>query len=340
MHPEDGFDKMKEKRQGQEEAMKQTQEGKLIPPPRPEWSFEECKRHGSCTRWMNRCICLFDKCPYKHQIPEDTKDAGVPAQFNMFNILTFGKRDPKVNFGKIRKRVALVNEFNTNQSLDGKVLLDTGANEVVRTFSYREWSNIDLGRAGTRKTQVRLAGNKWHGAGMNASGEYMIVPMRQFGIMQESEQKGPWICPIIRCRRELGIKLAWEDEGCYLYGGNLPAPIEAEIINDLPYITRDQFEDIRQALSASHRAGRPSATGYQENHRSWQQVGPRGGRQLFTVRSLCQRSPWTTCRREPYPWYNSNWNHVEASWLPCWNQRNNRSWNYSGEEFTEAAHSE
>ena len=185
----------------------------------------------------------------------------------------------------------MVNEFNTNQSLDGKVLLDTGANEVVRTFSYREWSNIDLGRAGTRKTQVRLAGNKWHGAGMNASGEYMIVPMRQFGIMQESEQKGPWICPIIRCRRELGIKLAWEDEGCYLYGGNLPAPIEAEIINDLPYITRDQFEDIRQALSASHRAGRPSATGYQEKSSPMATSGTKGRPTTFYGQIIMSEEP-------------------------------------------------
>ena len=78
----------------------------------------------------------------------------------MFNRWTFGDRDPKVNFGKLRKHVALVNEFNTNKSLEGKVLLDTGANELVRSFSYSEWSNIDMGRAGTRKTQVRLAGNK------------------------------------------------------------------------------------------------------------------------------------------------------------------------------------
>ena len=202
---------------------------------------------------MNRCICLLKECPYKHHIPENTNEAGTPAQVFMFNRWTFGDRDPKVNFGQLRKHVALVNEFNTNKSLEGKVLLDTGANELVRSFSYSEWSNIDMGRAGTRKAQVRLAGNKWHGAGMNANGEYMIVPTRQIGIMQEPENKGPWICPMIRCRRELGIKLEWGDEGCYLYGGNLPRPIEAEIINDLPYIDKEQFEDIRLVLAASHR---------------------------------------------------------------------------------------
>ena len=73
-------------------------------------------------------------------------------------------------------------------------------------------------RPGTRKTQVKLAGNKLQGAGMSANGEYMILPTRQIGMIQEPVSKGPWICPIIRCRRELGIHMNWNDEGCYLYG--------------------------------------------------------------------------------------------------------------------------
>ena len=95
---------------------------------------------------------------------------------------------------------------------------------MVRSFSYQEWSNIDIGCPGTRKTQVKLAGNKWHGAGMTAHGEYMITPIRQVGMIQEPVSNGPWICPIIRCRRELGIHMNWNDKGCYLYGGELQAP--------------------------------------------------------------------------------------------------------------------
>ena len=49
-------------------------------------------------------------------------------------------------------------------------MLATGANEVVRTFSWREWGNIEHGCPYTRTTQVKLAGNKWHGAGMTAKG--------------------------------------------------------------------------------------------------------------------------------------------------------------------------
>ena len=123
MHPEDGFEKNRAKRDAQEEAMKQKQDGKLIPPPRPEWSFEQCKKAGVCFRWMNRCICLLKECPYKHQIPENTNEAGAPAQVFMFNRWTFGDRDPKVNFGKRRKHVALVNEFNTNKSLEGQSVI-------------------------------------------------------------------------------------------------------------------------------------------------------------------------------------------------------------------------
>ena len=79
---------------------------------------------------------------------------------------------------------------------------------------------------------------------MTANGEYMILPIRQVGKIKEQVSKGPWICPIIRCRRELGIHMNWDGEGCYLYGGELRDPIEAELINDLPYIDREQFEDI------------------------------------------------------------------------------------------------
>ena len=96
----------------------------------------------------------------------------------------------------------------------------------------------------------------------------MVIPIQQVGMIHESTSKGPWVCPIIRCRRELGIHMNWNDEGCYLYGGELQSPIEAELINVLPYIGREQFEDIRLALAASHRLGRIPARGYKEHQRS------------------------------------------------------------------------
>ena len=168
---------------------------------------------------------------------------------------------------------------------------------------------------------------------MSAHGEYMIVPTRQIGIMQEPENKGPWICPMIRCRRELGIKLDWGDEGCYLYGGNLPRPIEAEIINDLPYIDKEQFEDIRLALAASHRRGRIPAKGYQENRRTWQPVDPRGHKQqLYAFRSPHCGTRWKASEKEPHSAYHSNWNNGATTWSPYWNQYNTMKWNYHSDD--------
>ena len=90
----------------------------------------------------------------------------------------------KKNFGPRDRKIWLgyhAHEVNTNKLLDGKVLTDTGSNEVARTYSYSEWVNIDLERPSTRKTQVRLASGKCCGAGMSANGEYMIYPSRQPG---------------------------------------------------------------------------------------------------------------------------------------------------------------
>ena len=129
----------------------------------------------------------------------------------------------------------------------------------------------------------------------------MIVPIRQIGIMQEPEVKGPSICPIIRCRRELGIHMNWGNEGCYLYGGNLRVPIEAEIINDLPYIDKEQFEDIRLALAASHRMGRTPTRGYNENRRGQTTTEySMNNHQVFTVQTptwpCLGRGSRRTCR--------------------------------------------
>ena len=75
----------------------------------------------------------------------------------------------------------------------GQVLIDSGANELVRGYHQNEWSSIDLGMPGTKKTHVRVAGGRWIGAGMTANGEYMMYPSRPMGINMEPEIKGPWI---------------------------------------------------------------------------------------------------------------------------------------------------
>ena len=99
------------------------QDGQLIAPPRPAWSFDQCKLTGVCNRWMSRGVCLIPDCRYKHHIPEDLKKP-VPAQAHMFHNgfdTTFGRGDSQVNLGLLRKRSALINEFNTNKELESHV---------------------------------------------------------------------------------------------------------------------------------------------------------------------------------------------------------------------------
>ena len=88
----------RKKRVAQEEIMKQRQEGQLIPPPRPEWPFEQCKAAGICSRWMRRGVCLLKDCQWKHQIPEEGNAPAAQAQCNMFGQMDLfellGKRLP------------------------------------------------------------------------------------------------------------------------------------------------------------------------------------------------------------------------------------------------------
>ena len=135
----------------------------------------------------------------------------------------------------------------------------------MRNYTYEEWVAIELGKPGTKKTRVKLASEKWYDAGMTSNGEFMMYPRQEEGEAPAKVVKGHWICPVNRCRKELGLNLIWCEDGCFLCGGNLPAPISAKIINDLPYITVGQFEDVRRALAASHRNGRRRQEGRNRN---------------------------------------------------------------------------
>ena len=162
MHPEEGMDGHKKKKEEQVEEMRKRTEGKMVPPPRPEWTFEQCAKNGICFNWMRRGVCLTVDCKYKHFINNAKDDESTPAQANMVADLG-GPQELDAVFGPRNKRIwfgAHVSEVTTNKALEGKVLLDTGANEIVRGYNYHEWANIDMGRPGTRKTQVKLASGK------------------------------------------------------------------------------------------------------------------------------------------------------------------------------------
>ena len=69
-----------------------------------------------------------------------------------------------------------------------------------------------------------------------------------------------WICPIGRCRNELGIDYHWTSKGPRLVGGMLKEPIYGVVVGGLPLLTWDQFQSVRFALQQSHQGGRKPAT--------------------------------------------------------------------------------
>ena len=163
---------------------------------------------------------------------------------------------------------------------------------------------------------------------MTANGEYMICPTRQFGIMQESEGKGPWICPMIRCRRELDINLHWGRDGCRLHGGKLPQPIEAEIINDLPYIDREQFEDIRLALATSHRSSRIPVKGYVKG--KYEQDGGTSVRgTVHLARTRSSKRERTPKARATSPLTEERKKEMNEAWIRDWNPRTTPKWSFN-----------
>ena len=281
---------------------------------------------------MRRGCCLVRECPYKHYTPTDVGATPVQPQAYLFGRM--GHQEWYNNSDALNSTLllghAMFYEVSTNKNMEGKVLLDTGANEVVRSYSPREWSNIDLRQPGTRRTQVKLASGKWYGAGMTANGEYMISPTRQMGIMQEPEgsHKGPWICPMIRVRRELDIDMKWGRNGCRMHGGNLQEPIYAEIINDLPYIDLEQFEDIRIALAVSHKAGRKPAPGYIPG--KYEQSDEAYVRSVFKViRAKQDRRKWTPKARSTPPQHRNQWEDTEATWTQSWDPNTTYRWSFN-----------
>ena len=100
--------------------------------------------------------------------------------------------------------------------------------------------------------EMKLASGKIDG-GMTPIGEVMTVPCPP---KEESEVR--WIVPDDRLCRELGMRIVKYKGKVTIDKGPLKRPIEAEIINRLPYLTWEQFKPIREMLAKSHEYGRPS----------------------------------------------------------------------------------
>ena len=100
----------------------------------------------------------------------------------------------------------LLNELKTDDTTKNMVLLDSGSNEMVRTYNGWEWQQIVNRKPHTRRMNVTLALNQHMEAGITSGGELMRAPP-QYG--HQLVTTGHWICPIGRMRTELGLDFMW-----------------------------------------------------------------------------------------------------------------------------------
>ena len=95
-------------------------------------------------------------------------------------------------------------------------------------------------------------------AGITVGGELMRAPPK-YTHLKSGEGDCNWICPLGRCRHELGLDYHCTTRGPRLSGGMLKEPIYGVVIGGLPFLTWDQFQIVRWALQQSHQGGRQPA---------------------------------------------------------------------------------
>ena len=85
------------------------------------------------------------------------------------------------------------------------VLVDSGANEVMRPYSASWWSEIESGHKGEILT-ASLAGGLQMECAMTQHGEIMMKTGRT------GDPYGKWILPVCRMIVELGAKQEWTNK--------------------------------------------------------------------------------------------------------------------------------
>ena len=180
---------------------------------------------GKCTRGAN--------CNFSHEKVDD-KMSNAPAASMMSASavsVAFGASGDAGDRSKFRR-----------------VLVDSGANEVVRPYHEQWWKEIMSGQKG-RPITVSLAGGNKTLAAMTQTGEVMLE--RKF----DRTSGYSWIVPVSRLVRELGAKLEWNIKGLSI---QLPSGKKcvAELDDGLAYLSWEDFEPLRNELVTSHRLGR------------------------------------------------------------------------------------
>ena len=207
--------------------------------PEPPLNIMECQRKHLCITWMRTGICCAENCPYNHHMPVELQCQVVLTASDIGNLL-----------GGTETQRAV--------SKKGMVLMDSGANEVVRPFSNWEWAQIENKKPFTRKMNAGLAMGSAMEAGITMGGELMRAPPK-YTHFKGNEGDCNWICPMGRCRNELGMDFHWTSKGPRISGGMLREPIYGVVIGGLPFLTWDQFQVVRYGLQQSHQGGRKPA---------------------------------------------------------------------------------
>ena len=222
--------------------------------------FEACKRRGFCFAYnQDRCTLTAEECKYVHEKvpPEELSDPKKRTEATEVSETTQEIKSHHV-------RLPNAAQHRSRQKISHLVLIDSGADEVIRPYSERFWNNMHLMNGGgrTRKVVMHLAGKKTLQAKMSIYGEVMQGPPEE----EEKKDEGRWttvqytdpyrvrwIAPEGRIAEDLGVTISRYPTGTELTGGILgDSIIRAQRIDKMDYLTWEDFEKVRLPLGESH----------------------------------------------------------------------------------------
>ena len=200
---------------------------------------EEPKKKAPCHFFNKPGGCRRgDKCNFLHEQKPEPKPEQKPG----------GTTDAKPTVS-----VIVCGLQSQNRDGETRVLMDSGANEVVRPYNPFWWKEIIVFKNKGKPVTVKLAGGQEIQAAMTQHGEIML-PGR------DDQDTAGWILPVSRITKELGIKVTWGPEGVVLTHAD-GRKVKARTEQGLAFLQWDDFVPIRSALIESHKKGK-STTWY------------------------------------------------------------------------------
>ena len=203
-------------------------------------------RTGHCRYFMDRFCYKGNECKAMH-------DPKVREEYKELEQKLTNKVDAlaaKVNINVVMAAKANAQEVQQEWKIPPykRVLLDSGANELVRPYHEKLWNDIIGGRLQGEWLDVTLAGGIASKALKTDGGEIMFPP-------DDGGLFGSWIVPVMRMTDELGARVQWTSDGCTV---KFPdgQKVDAYLRGGLTYLPWESFRMIRGQLMESHRNGR------------------------------------------------------------------------------------